>query len=145
MVLQEICLYEIIGGMLLTCQNTTMRVYRAWIKPYYVLCPKHIAALCVTTVRGAHICETGLFHQIKPNNPLTPVKAVNHSGNQSNISCQSVSQSIIKQWVSNSISHQSINQPFYYLPSINQPVTSQPLVWSWWTFLCMGVCVFLAY
>ena len=37
--------YEIIGGMLLMCQNTTMQVYGAWIKTYYVLCPKHLAAL----------------------------------------------------------------------------------------------------
>ena len=31
---------EIIAGMLLTCQNTTMRVYGAWIKTYHVLYPK---------------------------------------------------------------------------------------------------------
>ena len=36
-VLQQICLYKIIGGMLLMCQTTTMRVYGAWIKTY-VLC-----------------------------------------------------------------------------------------------------------
>ena len=36
-VLQQIWLYEIIGGMLLMCLNTTMRVYGAWIKTYYVL------------------------------------------------------------------------------------------------------------
>ena len=33
-VLQQIWLYEIIGGMLLMCQNATMRVYGAWIKTY---------------------------------------------------------------------------------------------------------------
>ena len=38
-VLQQIWLYEIIGGMLLMYQNTTMRVYGAWIK-HYVLCSK---------------------------------------------------------------------------------------------------------
>ena len=38
--LQQIWLYEIIGGMLRMCQNTTMRVYGAWIKSYYILCPK---------------------------------------------------------------------------------------------------------
>ena len=36
----QICLYEIIGGMLLICQNTTMRVYGAGIKTYYALCSK---------------------------------------------------------------------------------------------------------
>ena len=31
--------------MLLMCQNTTIRVYGAWVKIYYVLCPKtYIAA-----------------------------------------------------------------------------------------------------
>ena len=39
-VLQQIWLYEIIGGMLLVCHNTTMRVYGAWIKTYYIFCPK---------------------------------------------------------------------------------------------------------
>ena len=39
-VLQQIWLFEIIGGMLLMCQNTTMRVYRVWIKAYFVLCSK---------------------------------------------------------------------------------------------------------
>ena len=38
--LQQIWLHEIIGGMLLMCQNTTMRAYVAWIKTYYILCPK---------------------------------------------------------------------------------------------------------
>ena len=31
-----------IGGMLLMCRNTTMRVNGAWIKIHYVLCPKNI-------------------------------------------------------------------------------------------------------
>ena len=39
-VLQQIWLNEIIGGVLLMGQNTTMRVYGAWIKIYYVLCSK---------------------------------------------------------------------------------------------------------
>ena len=39
-VLQQNWLYEIIGGMLLLRQNTTMRVYGAWIKTYDVVCPK---------------------------------------------------------------------------------------------------------
>ena len=43
-VLQLIWLYEIIGGMILMCQNTTMRVYGARIKRYRVLCSNHIAA-----------------------------------------------------------------------------------------------------
>ena len=38
--LQQIWLYEIIGGISLMCQNTTMRVYGAWIKTSYVLCPQ---------------------------------------------------------------------------------------------------------
>ena len=39
-VLQQIWLKEIIGGMLLMCQNITVLVYGAWVKMYYVLCPK---------------------------------------------------------------------------------------------------------
>ena len=38
---------SMIGGMLLKSQNTTMRVYGAWIKTHYVLCSKHIAALAL--------------------------------------------------------------------------------------------------
>ena len=34
----QISLSEIIGGMLLMCPNTTMRVYAPWIKTYFVLC-----------------------------------------------------------------------------------------------------------
>ena len=37
---QQFDSYEIIGGMLLKCQNITMQVYRAWIKTYYVLSSK---------------------------------------------------------------------------------------------------------
>ena len=33
-VLQQIWLYEIIGGMLLMCQNTAMQVYGEWIKTF---------------------------------------------------------------------------------------------------------------
>ena len=39
-VLKQIWLFEIIGGMLLMCQNIAMRVYGAWIKKYCVLCSK---------------------------------------------------------------------------------------------------------
>ena len=69
-VLQQIWLYEIIGGMLLMCQNTTMRVYGAWIKTYHVLCPKTYSsfgnvskstASSRQAARGACICETGLL------------------------------------------------------------------------------------
>ena len=45
-ILQQIWLYEIIEGMLLMCQNTTMRVYGAWIT-YYILCQKLIATLAM--------------------------------------------------------------------------------------------------
>ena len=38
--LQLIWLWEIIGGMLLMCQNATMRVYGARIKIYCILCSK---------------------------------------------------------------------------------------------------------
>ena len=39
-VLQQIRLYKIIWSMLVTCENTTMWVYGAWIKTYYALYPK---------------------------------------------------------------------------------------------------------
>ena len=39
-VLQQIWHYEIIGCILLMCQNTTMQVYGAWIKIYGILCSK---------------------------------------------------------------------------------------------------------
>ena len=41
-VLQQIWLQEFFGGILLMCQNTTMRVCGAWIKTRYVLCSKTI-------------------------------------------------------------------------------------------------------
>ena len=39
-VLKQIWLHEIIGGMLLMCENATMRVYAARIKTYYLLSSK---------------------------------------------------------------------------------------------------------
>ena len=42
-VLWQIWTYEIFGGMLLICLNTTMRVYGAWMKRCCVLYQKHIA------------------------------------------------------------------------------------------------------
>ena len=39
---KQICLNEIICGISLMCQNTTLRVYGAWNKIYYVLCSKHL-------------------------------------------------------------------------------------------------------
>ena len=70
-VLQQIWLYEILGGMLLICQNTTMRVYGAWIRKYYALCYKKngtfsclfcSAAGSRLTARGARICDICLVH-----------------------------------------------------------------------------------
>ena len=43
-VLQLIWLCEIMGGMLLMCQNTIMRVYGARIKRYCVLCSKRYSS-----------------------------------------------------------------------------------------------------
>ena len=66
-VLQQIWLYKIIAGVLLMCQNTTMRVYYgAWIKTYYVYVQKHIAALemCHNQPLVRNICETGLFANV---------------------------------------------------------------------------------
>ena len=44
-VLHQIWLHKILGGILLICQNTTMRVYGAWIKTKYITfdVQKHIA------------------------------------------------------------------------------------------------------
>ena len=42
-----IWLIEIIGGMLLMCQNTTMQVYGAWIKRYCVYVKKHLTPCTV--------------------------------------------------------------------------------------------------
>ena len=59
-------------GMLLMCQNTTMWVYGAWIKTYYVLCSKAYNTFSnvlesVTSsqqaARSARICETRLCQQ----------------------------------------------------------------------------------
>ena len=45
-VLQPIWVSEIIGGMLLMCQNTTTRVYGPWIKTYFVFCvQKRVVAM----------------------------------------------------------------------------------------------------
>ena len=40
-------LYEILGGIFLLCQNTTMRVYGAWIRIYCFYVQKHKAPLAV--------------------------------------------------------------------------------------------------
>ena len=69
-VLQQILQYEIIGGTLPMCQNTTMRANRVWIKRYYALCSKtyntlqscnNFPAGSRQTARGARICETSLL------------------------------------------------------------------------------------
>ena len=69
-VLQQIWLSEIIGCMLLMCQNTTMRVYGAWITTNFVLCSKtyssygYVLQSSVSSwqaARGTHICEMGLL------------------------------------------------------------------------------------
>ena len=70
-VLKQIWLFEIIRGMLLMCQNTTMRVYGAWIKIYCVLCSKtyntlhschYFPAGSWQAARVARIWETSLLH-----------------------------------------------------------------------------------
>ena len=70
-VLKQIWLIEIIGGMLLMCQNTTIRVYGEWIKKYCALCSKTYDTLhsCHNflvglrqAARGIRICEKSLFH-----------------------------------------------------------------------------------
>ena len=57
-------------GMLLMCQNTTMRVYGAWVKFYYASCPKTYSgfenvsysnASSRQAARSARICEIGLL------------------------------------------------------------------------------------
>ena len=69
-VLQQIWLYEIIGGKLPMCQNTTMWVNEAWIKRYSVLCSKTYNTLhsCHNfpvgsrqAARVARICETNIL------------------------------------------------------------------------------------
>ena len=63
-------LYGILGGMLLVCQNTTVWVYGAWIKKYYILCSKINRTLWGLFLfptgswwagRGTRICKTRLF------------------------------------------------------------------------------------
>ena len=72
-VLQQIWHYEILGGTLPMCQNTTMRVNEAWIKRYCVLCSKtyntlhschNFPAGSRQAAMGARICETSLLHTI---------------------------------------------------------------------------------
>ena len=69
-VLQQIWLYEIIGGTLPMCQNTTIRVNGAWIKRYCVLSSKTYNTMhsCYNfpvgsrqAARGTRICETSLY------------------------------------------------------------------------------------
>ena len=69
-VLQQIWLYEIIGGTLPMCQNTTVRVNGAWIKIYCLLCSKtyntlhschNFPAGSRQAARGVRICETMLL------------------------------------------------------------------------------------
>ena len=66
-ILHQIWLYEIIGIMLLMCQNTSMRAYGAWIETYYVSCSKtyrafdnvsQSSASSRQATRSARICET---------------------------------------------------------------------------------------
>ena len=68
--LQQICLYEITGGTLPMCQNTTIRVNGTWIKMYCLLCSKtyntlhschNFPASSRQAARGALICETSLL------------------------------------------------------------------------------------
>ena len=70
-VLQQICLYETIGGTLSMCQNSAMRGNGAWIKRYCVLCSKtyHTLHICHNfpassrhAARGVRICETSVLH-----------------------------------------------------------------------------------
>ena len=65
-VLQQIWLYEIIGGALPMCQKTTLRVNGSWSKKYCVLCSKtyntlhschNFPAGLGQAARGASICE----------------------------------------------------------------------------------------
>ena len=69
-VLQQIWFYEIIGGTLPMCHNTTMRVIGAWIKIYCILCSETYTTLhsCHNfpagsreAARDAHIFETSLL------------------------------------------------------------------------------------
>ena len=69
-VLQQIWLYEIIGGKLTMCQNTTVRVNGAGIKRYCIFCSKtyntlhschNFPAGSREAARGANICEASLL------------------------------------------------------------------------------------
>ena len=69
-VLWQIGLYEIVAGILLICQNTTMWVYGAWIERccvLHVLCSKTYMAMSnllkspLVRDMGARICETRLL------------------------------------------------------------------------------------
>ena len=66
---QQISLYETTGGMLLMCQNTIMWVYGAWIKTYYVLCPK-------TYIVTLEICHNQPLGRNKPLGAPVSVKLV---------------------------------------------------------------------
>ena len=72
-VLRQIWLYGGIGGTLLMCQNSTMRVNGAWIKRYCISCSKtyntshschNFPAGLRQAARGARICETSLLWHI---------------------------------------------------------------------------------
>ena len=66
-VLQEIGLFEIRRGISLICQNTTMRLYGAWIRVYHVLYSKSYCTFSGLfwspagsrqATRCARLCET---------------------------------------------------------------------------------------
>ena len=84
-VLKQIWLFEIIGGMLLMCQNTAMWVYGAWIKWYCVLCSKHITPCTVVITSllvhdkplGAESTETD-YVKLWPNTDHTSLGAILH-------------------------------------------------------------------
>ena len=66
----QIWIYEILGGMLLMCQNARVRVYGAWITMNYILCSENYsifgglfwsAAGSRRAAKGIRICETRLF------------------------------------------------------------------------------------
>ena len=70
MVLWQIRLCEIVGGISLMCQMTTIRIYEAWINIHYVLWSKTYStssnvlwstASSWQAARSARICETRLL------------------------------------------------------------------------------------
>ena len=75
-VLQQIWIYEILGGMLLICQNATVQLYGAWIRINYVLRLETYSifggslfwaiADSRRAARGTCICETCLLYFFKP-------------------------------------------------------------------------------